>query len=38
MLEKIFDIAGGNYGDEHRLFAQMIMTKGVVKVFSIDFT
>ncbi len=38
MLEKIFDIASGNYGDEHRLFAQMIMAKGVVKVFSIFFT
>uniref|UniRef100_A0A914DBJ1 Uncharacterized protein n=1 Tax=Acrobeloides nanus TaxID=290746 RepID=A0A914DBJ1_9BILA len=32
MHEKIFDVAGRKYGNEHRLFAQMIMGKGVVKV------
>ena len=32
MRDPIFEVASDNYRDEHRLFAQMIMSKGVVEV------
>lgn len=34
----IFEMAGGSYSDTHRMFSQMIMSKGVIKVvFCITF-
>lgn len=32
MKDPIFEVASANYRDEHRLFAQMIMSRGVVDV------